>query len=83
MFDFKCIDYLFCITKVSGICLIAICGALLIRSYRRAVGGLKFETVDLEGKVYIVTGSNTGGGDLNTVLPTFHVFFFVTVNVII
>ena len=41
-------------------CLIAICFALYVRSYRRAVGGLMFDNVDLTGKVYIITGSNTG-----------------------
>ena len=46
--------------QVSGICMIAICFALCIRSYRRGVVGVKIEPVDLEGKLFIITGSNTG-----------------------
>ena len=40
------------------ICLLSI--ALMWHSYWKYVGGVKYDTQDLEGKVYIVTGCNTG-----------------------
>ena len=47
-----------------GLCIA--CGAVamwyIFSSYDRYVRGLKYATVDLSGKVYIVTGSNTGIG---------------------
>ena len=33
---------------------------LILRSYRKYIRGVKFRSVDLSGKVFIVTGSNTG-----------------------
>lgn len=48
----------------------------LIDIYHENVAGRRFRNVDLSGKVYIVTGSNTGLGQENSLccfIANFHV----------
>lgn len=40
----------------------SLCLFLISRSYYKYVYGIKFKTMNLRGKVYIITGSNTGIG---------------------